>query len=406
MDRKQKRCSKIFSLIAIFLFGASVFGAKKSEIPAAQSQYENEIKQKSSALDSIRAELDKGREKLKELESKEGNFLSRLDQLEKNISSSQSLLEMLQKRIDTSETLINALKDSVVFAGKKLSERQSIMKRRLRQAYMTGVPHPLFIIIAAGNPMDIINRTRYVEELNRYDQGLLHDIDKSRREIDNRKTLHEKEKKRLTAMLDEKTKEQQSLVKEQAQRKEMLEEVRTQKKVYSAMVAELEESQKELNKIIQMLERRKKEARQREKTSGRAAVTGFEKKKGKLPWPVEGPVISKFGKMVHPVYKTIVMNNGIDIGAKKGQNVRCVAAGTVIHVGWMRGLGKIVIVDHEEGFITIYAHLDDILVNQDEKVETGTVIGQTGDTGTIGGSGLHFEIRKSTQSLDPSQWLQ
>jgi septal ring factor EnvC (AmiA/AmiB activator) len=406
LDWKQKRCSKIFSLIAIFIFAACAFGAKKSENPTAQSQYDNEIKQRASALDSIRGELEKGREKLKELESKEGNFLSRLDQLEKNIGSSQSLLEILQKRIDTSETLIAALKDSLEFAGKKLGERQSIMKKRLRQAYMTGVPHPLFIIIAAGNPMDIVNRTRYIEELNRYDQGLLHDIDRSRREIDNRKHLHEQEKKKLTAMLDEKTKEQRSLVKEEAQRKEMLEEVRSQKKVYSAMVSELEESQKELNKIIQMLERKKKTARQKEKTGAKVTVTGFEKKKGKLPWPVDGPVVSKFGKMVHPVYKTVVMNNGIDIGSKKGQNVRCVASGTVIHVGWMRGLGKMVIVDHEEGFITIYAHLDDILVNQDEKVETGTLIGQTGDTGSIGGSGLHFEIRKSTQSLDPSEWLQ
>lgn len=363
--------------------------------------YEHEIKQKANALDSIKEELKRGREKLSELETKEGNIIERVDQIEKNIVSSKAYLELLTRKIDSVEIQIAVLKDSATAAGRKLRDRQLIMERRLRQAYMSGNPNLIMLLLSSVNPADFINKTRYIQFLKKYDSDLLKQIYRVRDDFDTRKSSYQDERARLDALVSTKKQEHANLVKEEDRRKEMLDVVRTKKKSYTTMVAELEKSQKELNEIIKILEKKRKKAKQHGESRKQLS---FEKKKGKLPWPLVGTVVSKFGMLVHPVYKTVTMNNGIDILPKSSIAVLGVASGTIIHVGFMRGLGKLVIVDHSGGYITVYAHLKDTSVKVDQEIESGTIIGRLSSGGT--NRGLHFEIRKSTNALDPSDWLE
>jgi septal ring factor EnvC (AmiA/AmiB activator) len=370
----------------------------------AVAQFDRDISAKTSTLDSIKIEIEKGRAVLTNLQKDEGNYLERIEQIEKNINASKMYLEILTKRIDSVESVIVILKDSLDIAKKNLIHRKTIMQKRMRIAYKRiSVPPLLLLLQSNKNPLEFMSRIRYLQEIHRYDRQLLNDITHTRILIDKRSETLQKEKSSLAAMLTAKKEEQQALLKEEQLRKSMLEDIRTKKKVYSAMIEELEAAQKQLNVIIKQLEEKRKKAK---KEAVSKTILSFEKRKGKLSWPVEGPVLSNFGKIVHPVYKTVTMNNGIDIGAVKGQPVHCVAPGTVIHTGWMRGLGQIVIVDHSAGYLTVYAHLQNITVTQDQSVELGTSLGTVGDTGSMGGPRLHFQIRKSTDAFDPSEWLE
>ncbi len=397
---KYQCCKKISGLKVLFLFVAAMAVTAVATDNLVNS-YEQEIKQKSSVMDSIKNELEKGRQRLKVLQEEEGSYKEQLEQIEQNIKASRTYLELLEHRIDTVGSLIALLEDSLADAQQKLLERQSIMKRRVRQAYMTGSPHPLFLVLAAKSPLELLDRIRYIEELNRYDKGLVRDIDASRKEIDKRKSERQQERMRLEQLLSEKKDEQFSLQKEESLRKAMLEKVRLEKDAFQQMIAELEASQKQLQKIIEQLEKKRKQAKEQSIGKG---VLSFEKRKGKLNWPVKGTIVDGFGKIVHPVYKTVIMNNGVDISVKEGQTVQCVAPGAVIHVGFMRGLGQMVIIDHSAGYMTVYAQLQNVSVNVDQKVQTGTVLGKVGSTSK--GPRLHFEIRKSTDPLDPSEWLE
>jgi septal ring factor EnvC (AmiA/AmiB activator) len=275
------------------------------------------------------------------------------------------------------------------------------MKQRLRRAYMTGSASPLMVLLMARSPLDAIHRARYLEEVHRYDMNLADKIDRTRRTIDDKKQLFEAKRTELGTLLREKKKENGMLVKEEASRRAIVADIRSKKKSNMAMIAELESVQKELNAIIRLLEwKRKKAADEGRPAAG--ARTAFERQKGMLPWPLQGPVTAGFGKIVHPLYQTITMNNGIDIRATAGQAVRCIAAGTVMYTGSMRGLGRLVIVDHGADYLTIYAHLEAIEVSVNQTVTAGAIVGRAGETE---GSQLHFEIRKSTESLDPLQWL-
>lgn len=187
------------------------------------------------------------------------------------------------------------------------------------------------------------------------------------------------------------------------QREEVLVEVKTEKKAYMAMVEELEQAQMELSLLVKRLARKRKEAEDEFK---RGLKVAFEKRRGNLHWPVDGKVIRGYGKIVHPVYKTVTMSNGLDIRVQKGEKIFCVAPGRVDYIGWMRGYGKFVIINHFGGYLSIYAHLDKINVLENQEVKYGDELGLAGETGSLNGPKLHFQIRQSSETLDPRKWLE
>jgi murein DD-endopeptidase MepM/ murein hydrolase activator NlpD len=249
---------------------------------------------------------------------------------------------------------------------------------------------------------DLLNRVRYFEALHRYDRQLLARIDSSRSDIALRKDAVTKTYAQLSLLKKEKEQELIELQGEQRERRDLLENVRSQKNVYLEMIKELEAAQKELKNIVAMLEVKRKKARSQKE---QGLFLGFEKRKGALPWPIDGKVLTEFGKVVHSIYKTVIMNTGIDIGVSPGDKVRCIASGKVAYVGWMRGFGKFAIVDHG-GYYTTYAHMEEVTVEKDDEVRGGSILGTVEDGGLVGQTKLHFEIRKSTEALDPNDWLE
>jgi Membrane-bound metallopeptidase len=375
----------------------------RNAVKPASDEYERKIEEKHLALDSIKSELIKGREKLKLLQLEEGSYVSQLEQLEKNIGISKTYMKRLDVKIDSTSHTIGDLETSLSLENKKLKDRQEDMKSRLRYIYKTGQLTLPQVLLSSRDVSDMLHRVRYFEVLNHYDRKLLGQIDSSRSRIQARKTSLEKERRQLSLLKQEKEKEYGELVEEQGSRQKLLESVRTQKAVFESVIKDLEASQKELKNIVAMLESKRKKVRSAKE---QGMLTSFEKRKGSLPWPVEGPVVTEFGRVVHSVYKTVVMNTGIDISAGKGEKVSCIASGKVAYVGWMRGFGKFVIVDHG-GYYTTYAHMDEVMVEKDDEVKSGSVLGVVGgESGLLGETKLHFEIRKSTEALDPVEWLE
>ena len=405
-----RRFIRIASVILAGVFfpggGGAVPASAQKNTPAA-TVYEKEIRKKSGALDSIKSEIDNRRRKIRELEKAEGSYQARLAFLESNIEDSKQYLAMLQGRIDTAETTIVFLTDSLHGAQLMLADRQSVMKERLRRAYMTGISSPLMVLLMSQNPVDLVHRAKYIEEVHRYDRELLGRIDRTRAVFNEKKQAFETERAKLAALLLAKKKEQLMLLKEEASRLAILSDLRLKKKSNQEMIAELQESQRELNSIIRILEQKRARSISAESARQQGEKTVFQQQKsGSLPWPVKGDVVAGFGTIIHPLYKTTIKNNGIDIKAAAGETVRSVAPGTVIYIGSMRGLGKLVIVDHGAELLTVYANLGEFSAQTDQVVAAGTALGTVASGGDAGGSQLHFEIRKATEPLDPGLWLE
>lgn len=136
-----------------------------------------------------------------------------------------------------------------------------------------------------------------------------------------------------------------------------------------------------------------------------AATAAFADHKGQLPPPVAGRLLTRFGRARDPELGTITFNTGIALDAPHGAPVRAVHQGRVVYSGWYKGFGNLVIIDHGDDFHTLYGHLSAIRRARGETVATGTIIGEVGDAGSLGGPRLHFEIRARRAPVDPVPWL-
>jgi septal ring factor EnvC (AmiA/AmiB activator) len=143
----------------------------------------------------------------------------------------------------------------------------------------------------------------------------------------------------------------------------------------------------------------------------RLAQSQLRKTPGKLPslgsflWPAKGKVVSFFGRQKHPTFDTYINKKGIEIEAREGSPIRSVSAGKVVYADWLKGYGLVVIVDHTNGFYSLYAHASKLLVAEGNAVTMGQMIGHTGETGVTEEDTLYFELRKGTTPIDPLKWL-
>ena len=136
-----------------------------------------------------------------------------------------------------------------------------------------------------------------------------------------------------------------------------------------------------------------------------APKLAFEKLKGHLPMPATGRVEVGFGRVVDPQFGTVLVQKGVDLRAEQGEIVHAVAAGRVVHAAALRGYGNLVIVDQGQGYFTLYAHLQTIEHAVGDVLNPGDRIGAVGDTGSLKGAYLYFEIRHHGTPLNPAEWL-
>jgi septal ring factor EnvC (AmiA/AmiB activator) len=159
------------------------------------------------------------------------------------------------------------------------------------------------------------------------------------------------------------------------------------------MLKELKEASRRLLDVIQ----------ESEKDTYRAK--GFSGLRGKLLWPVEGKIAIPYGSSRDPRFNTPVFKSGIFIQTGEDTNAKAVYAGKVVFAEWFKGYGRLMIVNHGDGYHTLYGSLSEIFSKVGDIINSGQVIGRVGDSGILDAPGLYFEVRYKGKPLDPVQWL-
>jgi septal ring factor EnvC (AmiA/AmiB activator) len=136
-----------------------------------------------------------------------------------------------------------------------------------------------------------------------------------------------------------------------------------------------------------------------------APQSTFSAHKGLLIMPVNGTIISSFGPYKNQKYNVTNFRSGIDIKADKGEPIRSVFKGKVLYCDWFKGYGNMIIIDHGHNYYTVYAHLEETFKSKGDEVDAGEVIATVGDTGSLEGARLHFEVRHHGKPVDPLTWL-
>jgi septal ring factor EnvC (AmiA/AmiB activator) len=371
----------------------------------ALAQATDEIEQKERELRQIRDKLAESREKAEELENKETSTLEKLEGLDVKIELNQKLTDELKAKERRVEKDISDVKQDIDASEKRLKDRQRILERRLRAMYKHGSLHPLEMILTARSFPDMVIRAKYLTLIAEQDVRLKNQIERTKEELVESGEELSRHLSEMKSTRGEKEAELKKLDSDKEKREGILEETRREKKKQKEVAKELERAEKKLQSLIDDLIRSRAEEVKEEGTPALPGDWDFAKRKGKLRWPAEGKVLSGFGTQKHPKYGTSTLNNGIDIKAPKGANVKAVADGQTIYADRFLGYGQVVILDHGAGYYTLYAHRSAIYTDVGSVVGEGDVIGEVGDSGSLEGSRLHFEVREEGRPVDPSAWL-
>ncbi|MFC1724510.1 murein hydrolase activator EnvC family protein [candidate division KSB1 bacterium] len=339
-----------------------------------------------------------------EEEQKVQNASNELKYIEKEIYLRKRLLRNLTSGIRTLEGDIRKTRKEIEDLNVELEKGRELLSKRI-------------ILLYKYNRFNEVEAVLMSNSLNQFFKGvkyfkLVADVDKKRfSEFENKiKKLNEKtrslekslnDKKDLA---DQKTVEEKRLNTRRKGRESVLNKAKSQIKNIDFLIKREKDREEELFALFKRassLESRSATEEDLEEFKGT-----FPKTKGKMDWPVIGRISGKFGRVVNPKHKTVTRNLGIDIKAEMNTYVRAVSGGIVSTVTWVPSFGSMILIKHADKYITGYSHLSDILVEPNQRVDAGDIIGRVGDDSSLDGPKLTFFISKDGENfLNPEDWL-
>ena len=407
-------------LVILLFLPAVLFGqnlqTERIEQQKRLQKLRQEISEVEANLEKSGAEERKLADKLADLDKKLSLRKSLLRELEKDrrltereLKKSQSQLRKLRGDISGLDQNISVLIDDIVRLKEVICDRALYAYKYLKR-------HEAGFVLAADNFNQALVRKKYFRTVAGRDKQNLEDLREKKSllaenrsmKVSTEATLISAERKmqgRLRykrELIDESRNEERKLQSEKRQKKTLLNNLKNDQ---AALRKELEAKKAAASAIEQMIANLLTKVKEAKDVARIFPDLDVKRLKGKMEWPVAGKVISKFGRHMNPQLKTWTENTGIDIAAKSGADVQVVASGKITVVTWLRGYGTTMIVNHPGGYYTVYSHLDEVLANPGSYVTGGTVIARAGDSGSLGGSKLHFEIWEKKTKHDPENWL-
>ena len=356
----------------------------------------------------MKNEIEELSSKLRKTNIIETTTSKRIINLDEELALINKLIQSLKKEEDATKNKINILKKDIKKKENELNTMRDRYEQRVVNTYLKGRVSDLEKVLSSTSWRQAIYRTQYLKIISSIEQKMTNEIEHLLLMINKDKLKLESLLRQSISLKRDKQKQMSSLRKMRIKREKELTRIRQDKSALANYLQEKAAGVKQLETIIKkVLEdkvRFEREDRIRQQQEA-LKTKEFNFLKGQLPWPTEGRVISKFGKQWNAQLKTTTDNPGIDIKGQPGSPIRSTVSGVVTTVTYIRGYGTTIIIDHGGGFYTVYSHVTNIQTHVDSEVRSGDVIAYMGDSGSINGSKLHFEVWGKGQKLDPEKWL-
>lgn len=379
--RQIRKKIEIYSCVGFFLIlsGSHLLFA---------SDEKTELNQKIKAL----------QEKITEQEANEALTLDLLQDIDQEMALTRQHIQKLKQEEQTRLLEIAQTESRLLQTERELVRLKSLLEKRAVYLYKHSQVRDIEILFSVDSFNQILLWLKYQKILAENDQRNIRNIEKKQTTIAGHKTQLRQLWNENQNLLSTKGLEGDRLQQRKTQRQKVLAGIRKNIKNYQQ---EVENSLAQ----IQQLVRAEEKARQTI-VSEIPVYSEFPELKGKLSWPIRGKIIKNFGDYRHPELKTITKSLGVDIHASPGVPVRAVASGVISRIQWMRGIGVLILLNHNGGYYTVYANLGEVFVRQDEHVLAGHVLGNVGEPGIDNQARLHFEIWEKNTPVNPVKWLQ
>lgn len=373
---------------------------------------QDEISKRKNELQNIRKQIQDFEQKIKQQQAREKSTLELLDSydrkgtlLRKLIANLKAEAAVLQNSIGKTKAELNQLDTQLKFLKQHYAQY-------VKSAYKSGRVYDVELLLSSRSINQVFVRSYYLRRFTEQRKRDADKIDVKRAEVEQVQYRLQSQLAEERRLIAEKGAEEDRYTSLAADRKKVLADIRKDRNTFQREIDRQKKAAKELENVITSLieaDRLKKEKRDAAVKEGilpqPPPITGnFESKKGKLRWPVsQGLVVAKFGNQIHPRLKTVTTNTGIDIQVKAGSPVSSVADGEVSTILWYPSYGNLLIINHYNGYRTVYTHLSEISVTEGQNVKEGDIIGRSGEA--IDGPRLHFELWKEREKQNPEHWL-
>jgi septal ring factor EnvC (AmiA/AmiB activator) len=356
--------------------------------------------------EQLRADLERLRGQISTLETQLAQIGEQRETLNDDFEAADIELALGRQRLQVIRIRLSVLSAEAVERRREvdrlsaeLDDARRELAARIVALYRMGPLSYSRFLLAADSPEKILANYQMLGRLAAQDRALVTSI---RARLDRHREavrLLSASRTRLATTRDEESLAVANLDARQELRRELIRQLDIEAAAGRQALAEREDSAVALERLLGSVSSSSTIA------APGPGVPGFATTRGELPWPAEGPVTETFGRKRHPVYDTYTLQKGIEIDAGAGTAVQAVYEGRVRYADWFQNYGLVVILDHGGDYFTIYGHLESIAVRPGDWVESGGRLGTVGETGSLAGPSLYFEVREGTEALNPQSWL-
>ena len=353
-------------------------------------------------LEGIKKKIESEKQGISQVQKKEGSVLQSLGKIESDLEKKTRALKQANLKLDSIAAEMRKEEEEAERIHVSISQRQERLKQRAAALYRWHRSGSPFVILNGNVSLGaLLQRGHYLQSTVSFDRDLIEKLREEGQAQENLKIKLAQRKEELDSQRQVLAEAAESVRREAEKKREMLASLKQEKETRVRALKELEQAALRLQKMMESLSRQSVS-----KPPEFPPGVGMGSMRGRLNWPVRGDLKSEFGKARHREFAAEVFRNGIDIEAPLGEEIKAIEKGRVVFADRFSGYGKMVIVDHGERYYTIYAHLSEILKKNGDGVRRGETLGLVGDTDSMSGAGLYFEMRKDGHSIDPVPWFQ
>lgn len=347
-------------------------------------------------LASLRQRLEALRDrKRRDLEQREF-ALEELRATERSLSGLSGELGELRTQVDAARSRRDAIAEDLARREQSLVDERDRLAAALAARYRTGALQPVRVLLSQRRPEELSRALVYQEYLAQFRAAVVSRLAERLRALQTLRRQQDEEEARLSALLAQQRARQRELEAIRAERTALVQALEGGIRQTDAQIGAIQARERELRELLDDL------ARLFSDTPAAELEQPFASRRGELPWPVEGRLAADFGDARAG---RSLRWNGLMIAADRGAPVRAVAHGRVAYADWLPGLGLLLILEHGDGFLSLYGHNEALLRDVGDWVTAGETIATVGESGALRRAGLYFEIRNGRRHEDPQRWF-
>lgn len=382
-----RHISRVFlNILILLLFFASL--PIKSQVDVAD--YEKRLQEITGQIENLKL-------RIKRDERKKNSILAQLDKISLNKSLIKKEISLYDIQLKKANAELSALDRKIPVLKAQLNKEKDSVAKILTTLYKYGRINFIDFIIEADDMGSFLQGNKHLVLLAQHQDQIVTDYLQTLNELRSAEKKLGEKKQEISKFIESAQQKKQDLEAEELKNRELIRQIEQNKTIHQKTMGELEDRAGQLQNLMKKI--------LNNKIPSTINLIPLYEKKGSLPWPIAGRVVTRFGLQRHPRFNTTTMNNGVEISPQKSVVVKCIHPGTVAYTDYFQGYGNLIIIDHGMSYYTLYGHCSDFFVKKGDPVQVDQSIAIVGDYSSLKGTTLYFEIRYKTKPLNPLQWL-